>query len=187
MAYPVDSFTFSWAIGADAEAITQLVNTAYRGADGEIGWTSEAHLLGGQRIDRDMIADLLEEPDSGIILLHVAGRLKGCVHLKKLTPARAYLGLFAIRPDSQGLGLGTQLLASAERWVRNHWQIETIEITVIPLRQELMAWYGRQGYGATGETHPFPYGDDRFGQPKRDDLVLSVMRKTLTDADDSGV
>lgn len=184
MVYSPDSVTFSFATVADADALAELVNAAYRGTGGETGWTSEAHLLGGQRIDADMVTDLLEEPDSGVILLHVTGRLKGCVHLKKLSADRAYLGLFAIRPDSQGLGFGTQLMTFAERWARDHWRIETIEITVIPLREELMAWYRRRAYRITSETRPFPYGDHRFGQPKRDDLVLGVMRKTVTEAGD---
>lgn len=184
--YSRDSLTFSLATAADAEALAGLVNAAYRGTKGERGWTSEAHLLGGQRIDPSMVADLLQEPDSGIILLHIARRLKGCVHVKRLSPTHAYLGLFAIRPDSQGLGLGGRLMAYAERWARDRWRISVIEITVIPLRRELVAWYRRLAYQATGETRPFPYGDPRFGVAKRDDLVLGVMRKTLTEGDDNG-
>ena len=187
MRSPPDSLTFSLATVACAESVAELVNAAYRGTSAETGWTSEAHLLGGQRIDPNMVADLLQEPDSGIILLHVAGCLKGCVHVKKLDPAHAYLGLFAIRPASQGRGLGTRLMAYAERWARDRWRIAAIEITVIPLRRELVAWYGRLAYRATGETRPFPYGDHRFGLAKRDDLVLDVMRKTLTELNDGDV
>ena len=31
----------------------------------------------------------------------------------------------------------------------------------------------------TGEFKPFPYGDERFGLPQRDDLRFEVLRKTL--------
>jgi hypothetical protein len=36
-----------------------------------------------------------------------------------------------------------------------------------------------RGYHKTGETEPFPYGDDRFGAPLRDDLSFLVLEKDL--------
>ena len=45
-------------------------------------------------------------------------------------------------------------------------------MTVISVRDELIAWYERRGYRRTGELSPFPYGDERFGIPQRDDLRL---------------
>ena len=38
-------------------------------------------------------------------------------------------------------------------------------MTVIDLRDDLIAWYERRGYARTGEYKPFPYGDERFGIP----------------------
>ncbi len=52
-------------------------------------------------------------------------------------------------------------------------------MTVINFRKTLIAWYLRRGYRQTGETEPFPYGDDRFGAPLRDDLVFVVLQKDL--------
>jgi hypothetical protein len=46
-------------------------------------------------------------------------------------------------------------------------------------RTELIAWYERCGYARTGERRAFPYGDARFGLPKRDDLEFEVLRKAL--------
>ncbi len=40
---------------ADAAELANLVNSAYRGASSQKGWTSEAHLLGGIRIDEPTI------------------------------------------------------------------------------------------------------------------------------------
>ncbi len=77
-------------------------------------------------------------------------------------------------------------MAYAERWARDCWRVPVIEITVIPLRWELVTWYGCLAYQVTGETRLFPYGDDRFGVAKRDALVWAVMRKTLTEGDDGG-
>jgi hypothetical protein len=53
-------------------------------------------------------------------------------------------------------------------------------MTVIVQRVELIAWYERHGYRRTGETKPFPYGDERFGLPRRDDLAFEVLSKTLS-------
>jgi hypothetical protein len=47
------------------------------------------------------------------------------------------------------------------------------------VRDALIAWYLRRGYHKTGETEPFPYGDDRFGAPLRDDLSFLVLDKDL--------
>jgi hypothetical protein len=43
----------------------------------------------------------------------------------------------------------------------------------------LIAWYLRRGAHKTRETEPFPYGDDRFGAPLRDDLSFLVLEKKL--------
>ncbi len=47
------------------------------------------------------------------------------------------------------------------------------------MRAELIALYERRGYGRTGITRPFPYGDERFGIPLRDDLRFEVLEKPL--------
>ncbi len=57
-------------------------------------------------------------------------------------------------------------------------------MTVVNVREVLIAWYLRRGYHKTGETNPFPYGDDRFGKPLRDDLNFVVLEKNLALSDD---
>jgi hypothetical protein len=52
-------------------------------------------------------------------------------------------------------------------------------MTVIGQRTDLIEWYARRGYAPTGEQRPFPYGDERFGIPLRDDLVFVVLVKPL--------
>jgi len=52
-------------------------------------------------------------------------------------------------------------------------------MTVIEQRAELIAWYERRGYRRSGEYQPFPYGDERFGIPRRDDLRFEVLVKDL--------
>jgi hypothetical protein len=52
-------------------------------------------------------------------------------------------------------------------------------MTVVNVRDTLIAWYERRGYTLTGESQPFPYGDERFGRPLRDDLSFVVLQKDI--------
>jgi hypothetical protein len=54
-----------------------------------------------------------------------------------------------------------------------------MHMTVISVREDLIAWYVRRGYRRTGQTSPFPYGDERFGVPTRDDLEFELLTKKL--------
>jgi hypothetical protein len=71
------------------------------------------------------------------------------------------------------------LLQAAERHARERWSAAALHLSVIAHRGELIAWYERRGYARTGETQPFPYGDERYGRPLRDDLELVVLRRAL--------
>ena len=51
-------------------------------------------------------------------------------------------------------------------------------MTVVNVRDTLIAWYQRRGYALTGVTRPFP-SDDRFGKPLRDDLCFVVLERAL--------
>lgn len=162
----------------DVTAIVKLVNSAYRGDSSRKGWTTEADLLSGQRIDAEMVTELLERPKSAILLLPASGPdVKACVHLEKLEEGEVYLGMLTVDPTVQGGGFGDRLLAGAENYVREHLQAQSVTMTVIKQRTELLAWYARRGYRPTGDVKPFPYGDTRFGVPKRDDLEFLVLQK----------
>jgi hypothetical protein len=51
-------------------------------------------------------------------------------------------------------------------------------MTVISLRDDLIAFYERRGYRRAGVQKPF-HVNTRFGVPKRDDLHLEVLEKNL--------
>lgn len=91
----------------------------------------------------------------------------------------AYFGMFAVKPGLQGGGVGRRFLAEAERIAREEWGADELQMTVIHLREELIEWYERRGFHRTGRQKPFPYGDERFGIPARDDLHLDVLSKPL--------
>ena len=173
---------FRAATTGDIEAIVALVTSAYRGDASRAGWTTEADLLDGARIDPEVLrADILR--DRSIVLLATApgaapGDLLACAHVA-VDEGAGYFGMFAVRPGLQGGGIGRAVLAECERIARDQWGMATMRMTVLEQRGELIAWYGRRGYRRTGETRPFPYGDERFGIPLRDDLRFEVLEKPL--------
>jgi ribosomal protein S18 acetylase RimI-like enzyme len=161
---------------ADAPAVVALVNSAYRGESSRAGWTTEADLLDGQRVDVEGLTSTIATAGNIVLVCKDDEGLVGCVHLRQDIDT-CHLGMLTIRPAAQGAGLGRQLLAAAERWAIDRWSSRAIEMTVIAQRATLIAWYERRGYRRTGERRPFPYGDPRFGLPRRDDLVFEVLRK----------
>lgn len=169
---------FRAAAAADISAVVALVESAYRGDSGRRGWTTESDLLDGQRTDVDDVAGLIGAPASMVLLAEDGDRLLACCHVA-LKNGAGYFGMFAVNPDLQNGGLGKALLAEAERVVREDWQCGAMRMTVIEQRAELIAWYERRGYRRTGEYAPFPYGQERFGIPLRDDLRFEWLFKAL--------
>jgi ribosomal protein S18 acetylase RimI-like enzyme len=176
------TLTFRFAGPADVPAIVGLIESAYRGESSRAGWTTEADLLDGQRTDARAIAQIVRAEDSRLMLAEADGVLAGCCLLQRRPQAQAYFGMFSVPPGCQGQGWGGQILAEAERLARDDWAARTMEMTVLAPRRDLIAWYERRGYRRTGETRPFPYHDERAGQPKRPDLYFVVLAKSLDPA-----
>lgn len=168
----------------DLGEIVALVNSAYRGDSSRAGWTTEADLLDGQRVDLGMLRDALDAGEVILCLREGAGRpILACVTLKpdgdRVSPDVWYLGMLTVAPGLQGGGIGKALLASAENFARERGA-RRMWMSVIQVRSELIAWYERRGYRKTGETGPFPYGNARFGVPRRPDLSFVFLEKELT-------
>jgi len=171
--------TLRLATDADLAAIETLMNAAFRGKDGELGWSFESGYITG---DRTTISLLKEEIGDGALFLLADGdqpsALKGCVSLHPVLPERWYLGSLTVGPAMQNKGFGRELLEAAEAYALEHGA-GTMEMTVVNLRGALIAWYERRGYRLSGETRPFPYGDNRYGTPTRDDLHFVVLERVL--------
>lgn len=175
---PGELFT-TRAQSADVGAIVQLVNSAYRGDTSRRGWTTEADLIDGTRIDAAGVEELIASSDRAVLVVRAQTGLLGCVQVDRHGSDGAYVGMLSIRPALQGSGIGRQLLTAAETFARTEYGAQWTEMTVISVREELIAWYERRGYHPTGETRPFPYNDMRFGVPKVPDLHMQVLRKSL--------
>jgi ribosomal protein S18 acetylase RimI-like enzyme len=172
--------TFRAAVTADIPAIVALVESAYRGDVSKQGWTTEADFLEGQRTDPDSVADLINRSHSRVLLAARGDELLCCCHIERLQQDGrniGYFGMFAVAPGQQGGGIGKQVLAEAERIALEEWQCSEMQMTVITIRDSLIAWYERRGYARSGVRKPFPYGDARFGIPKRDDLEFEILAK----------
>lgn len=172
------NLTFRRATAIDIPMLVELVTSAYRGDASRAGWTTEADLLDGARIDAERLAADIERPRSVILLGEAGDETLACAHVAAEDGA-GYFGMFSVRPSLQGQGIGKAMLDEAERIARDEFAQPAMRMTVIDVRDELIAYYARRGYRRTGVHMPFPYGDERFGIPKRDDLRFEVLEKAL--------
>ena len=170
--------TFRDATDADVEVLVALIESAYRGDSSRAGWTTEADILQGQRTDPEGVLAVIKSPDSRLLTVERDGVVVACCQLEH-RGEHAYFGMFAVSPALQGAGLGKVIIAEAERTVRESWGVREMHMTVISVRNDLIAWYERRGYRRTGRTTPFPYGDERFGIPQREDLQFELLIKEL--------
>lgn len=185
---------FRFATPADLDALIDLIERAYRGPETAGRWDSESHLLRGPRTSVDEVSGYLADPDSRFVLAvdddGESERIIGCALIQKRgcgacapgysTGDAAYFGMFAIDPGVRASGLGKAVLAEAERCARELWTAPAMMMTVISVREQLIAWYQRRGYVLTGGRTPFPF-DATTGETSRDfDLV--ELRKALAPA-----
>ena len=86
-----------------------------------------------------------------------------------------YLGLLTVSPMLQAGGIGKNILKASEEYAAEQ-DCDTMEMTVISVRHELIAWYQRHGYHDTGKRSPFP--DDPLSI-KKQSLEFITMEKSL--------
>ncbi|KAK4159615.1 acyl-CoA N-acyltransferase [Cladorrhinum sp. PSN259] len=177
--------TFRIATPSDAPAIQPLVQSAYRGESSRKGWTTEADLLSGNRIDVAGITAKITAPNSAVILAYAPeeNRLIGCCEVLQKSSDVAYFGMFAVDPTRQAGGVGRQVLAYAEEHARLTFGVKKMEMSVIEVRKELIAWYMRRGYKDSGIRGEFPAEEVKLmgGAAIRDwkELGFLVLEKEL--------
>lgn len=135
--------TIRSAVSADAANITDVINAAFRIAEG--------FFVDGPRISQAEVEQLLAK--GSFLLAEADDKLNGCVYVE-LRGERSYLGLLSVDPSCQKSGLGSVLMLEAENYCRNHGS-RFMDIYIVNLREELPAFYRRRGYVENGTT-PFP-------------------------------
>ena len=158
----------------DVPELVLLINKAYRGEGSKKAWTSETNLFDGLRTNENILTELFNDSNAIILkYLNDSGVIIGCVYLQK-QESQIYLGLLSVSPDIQASGVGKQLLTAAEEYAKeqNYYKIV---MTVITVRDELVAWYKRRGYHPIG-IKPFP--QDKVNVPNQK-LELFVLEKKI--------
>lgn len=141
----------------DVSELNTLINSAYRGETSKKGWTTEANLLEGLRTTEEELTELIANPINTIVKFTDRETIIGCVLLVQ-KENQLYLGMLTVSPELQNSGVGKKLLQQAEMHARKIG-LPKIVMTVISVREELIAWYKRNGYSDTGAREPFPASD----------------------------
>ena len=162
----------------DVPAITKLMNSAYRGESSTHGWTTEAHLIGGDvRTDEAHLLEVIEREKSDVLkYMNDRHEIIGCVNLQQ-HGNKIYLGMLSVSPNLQGAGIGKQLLQAGEEYAHN-FKCTSIYMTVITARTELISWYQRHGYRDTGDRKPFE--EDGLTGNHLQPLEFMVLEKKLS-------
>jgi N-acetylglutamate synthase-like GNAT family acetyltransferase len=159
----------------DVPEVVALVNSAYRGETSKQGWTSESHLLEGIRIDEAEMQIYFDRPEVTLLKnVNESGEITGFVYLEEVKNERLYLGMLTVKPTLQAGGMGRRLLAAADEHARS-LGCQAVKISVITTRLELIAWYERRGFVATGETFPLVTTTSVAKEP----VTLMFMEKAV--------
>lgn len=162
---------------ADAAELSALINSAYRGETSKKGWTTEADLLEGTRTTPKELATIITTPHHYLLKFIRDEKIIGSVLLIAKKEV-LYLGMLTVSPELQNSGIGKQLLQAAEQ-LAQQLELSRIQMTVIGIRKELLAWYIRNGYEDTGVREPFPFGEGDKALTS-EPLDFTVLEKKLT-------
>ncbi len=161
----------------NAERVTSLVNSVYRGENSKKGWTTEADFLDGIRITTEKVKEIINRESDVIILAMDENSIIGCVHLEN-AGKYSYLGMLSVDVNYQVKGIGKLLINECERYTKDVFGLSEIKMKVISRRTELIEYYRRRGYDSTGELEEFGTGGDTFGETK-EKLFFELLTKIL--------
>jgi ribosomal protein S18 acetylase RimI-like enzyme len=171
----------SHANPADAQAIADLVNRAYRPAAGAAGWTHEAALVAGPRTSAAQVRSFFHDR-SVVLIMKRNNALVACVHVLNEEDA-CWMGMLATQPDLQGQGVGKAMLEAAEQLAMQTFNAKVLRMSVLSNRPELMAFYERRGFRLTDGVKPYPENTG-VGSPTRSNLQVRSMVKHLSPSSD---
>ncbi len=143
---------FDIAKTTDSLEICELINLAYRSGN---GWTTELGLVEGDRCDNDAVMEEINTPNSNMFVYKSVSTVQACISVKKIG-TKAYIGSFAVHPQRQNSGLGTELLEFAEEHAVSVFKVQNIAMVVLSKRKELIEYYERRGYTRNGNIQEYP-------------------------------
>jgi len=155
--------------------LVALINSAYRGVEGAGRWTTEHHLVAGDRIDLNALETLINDSSCEFVVAEEDEQIWGCIALKYLGD-RVEFGTFAVHPERHGAGLGSLLLAYAEDRART--RVAAFQVAVVSKNRALIQFYERRGYVYSGDSIAYPVHAN-VGEPKAPDLCLVVLSKAV--------
>jgi ribosomal protein S18 acetylase RimI-like enzyme len=156
------AFAIRPATSTDVPHLVEMINAAF----------SIETFLEGTRTDAERLASTLAK---GQILLAEDGQghVLGSVYVE-FRGRRGYMGMLAVSPAHQGTGLARHLLAAAEDLFRRKG-CETIDISVLSLRPELIPIYKRFGFSECG-TEEFGFARTFRGEGAECHCILMTKK-----------
>jgi len=183
-----DSLEFTTATTAQATAIAALINAAFRSESAGQTWLTDDQDKRTDMLSVQDVQNTISNPSTPILVGTVASspeliavcllKAPGTCPKTTGTPAKSWLAMLAVDPKHHQRGYGLAALKEAEAFAKKSWDAKRVELNVVNTRVELRAWYGKNGYQATGQTMEFPYGNHRGGL-MADGLELVVLGKDI--------
>jgi len=168
-----NNINLEFAIDSDAQAISELINLAYRGDE---GWTTEKGIVVGERCTENDIRTNISSNNSVFLLYKSASVIQACISIQ-IEGSQAYIGSFAVTPMQQNTGLGKVMLKGAEEYSLSNFSIKKFVMVVLSNRIELIKFYERRGYQRTGNIRAYPKGLN-VGVPIDPCLTIEDLVKT---------
>lgn len=162
---------------ADAAAIQALVNDAYSSPDAGRSWTNESKVVVGERITLEQTQALWSAPNTTVFTVkhnHIIVGTVTLIHENKV----AKLNMLAVNPTHQQYGIGKQLMAFSEKYLRDNYQSRAIRIDVVSSRVELIRFYERWGFVNCHTPYPYPT-HLVVAKPIDDQLMVHVFEKEI--------
>lgn len=104
----------------------------------------------------------------------------GTIKIDVVAENIAEFGLFAVDPDMQSAGFGKKLLQYAQDYAKEKLRRTVGQVLVISVRDDIIAWYEREGFKRTGQFEEFPPPEANCGVSiSGEELRLAVLRKNL--------
>lgn len=152
------------ATTADIPELVQVINAAYRVED---------FFISGDRTSDEQIQAMMASPRGAFLALDARDGpgLAAAAYLE-LRDKAMYFGMLSVDPARQKQGHSRRLIEAIEARAREAG-CTSLEIEVVNLREELPAFYLRQGFVVTGEK-PF-HSTEKLKRPAH----LVLMRKSL--------